>query len=472
MDVPGRRVFTAILIILAVLGMGAVVIALSGLVLFRSQAQQEQAASPTVQIITAQPSPTLAQGETLQPTLEVPTESVPPDIAAQMDEIEKQVIGLRGLDKAYKIPRVLITPEELRTRMAADLVMEYTPAEQQAEQILMTALGMLPPGLDLRKTYLDLLSEGVAGFYDPDEKVMYVVQGSSFTGVERLTYAHEFTHALQDQHFNLRTKLKYSGQACVHDLQRCSALQALIEGDATYTQQLWFTRYATAQDRQQVSDVTQKPSPLFDASPAYLQEDFLYPYSSGLEYVVSLWNKGGWPAVDAAYTAPPLSSEQIMHPDTYPDDLPRPIKLPDLTPVLGDGWNLLEQDTLGEWYTYLTLAYSSDPKARLSQDQASLSATGWKGDQFAVYAGPTGSPSTVVVVSQWDTRIDSREFMDALRASGLVRWGKPAVDSPDQLTWETSSQSVAIARNDTFTFWVISPQSSLTSAIANKLQNP
>jgi hypothetical protein len=169
---------------------------------------------------------------------------------------------------------------------------------------------------------------------------MFVVKGSGFTGVERDTYAHEFTHALQDQHFDFKGKLNYSEESCQEDSERCAAIQSLIEGDATLTEMTWLQTYATQQDIMDLQSFYQSyQSPVFDSAPAYMKLDFMFPYDQGYTFVQSLFGQGGYAAIDKAFTNQnPLSTEQILHPNRYPSDTPIPVDLPELANTLGSDW--------------------------------------------------------------------------------------------------------------------------------------
>ena len=145
--------------------------------------------------------------------------------------------------------------------------------------------------------------------------------------------------SLQDQNYDIKNGLNYNDDACEVDTERCAAIQALLEGDATFSQTFWYQNYATNQDKQQISDFYNSlKSPVYDSAPAFLKEDFVFPYNQGATFVQDIYSQGGWPAVDAVYQDPPVSTEQILHPNLYPSDKPIPVTLPDLTTALGEGW--------------------------------------------------------------------------------------------------------------------------------------
>ena len=153
------------------------------------------------------------------------------EIEQQMDEIQTQVSELRGLPSTGPVSRALLTSDELRQHVLDDFLKDYTPEEAQNDAISLAAFGLLQSDFDLHSFLLELYSEQIAGFYDHETKEMFVVQGESFQGSERLTYAHEFQHVLQDQNYDIQNGLNYKDEVCEIESERCAAIQALLEGD-------------------------------------------------------------------------------------------------------------------------------------------------------------------------------------------------------------------------------------------------
>ena len=392
---------------------------------------------------------------------------IPSEVVAQMLEIEQQVITLRGLPPNGEFDRALITPEELRDRVTNDFFEEYTEEDARQDALVLAAFGLINPDFDFSTFYIDLLSEGIAGFYDNESKEMVVVQGEAFAGPERLTYAHEYTHAFQDQTYDIKNGLQYDDEPCEADSERCAAIQALIEGDATVTELEWFVNYSTSQDQREIQDFyADLNSPVFDSAPPFMQEDFVFPYNQGYEFVNSLFEAGGFPAIDAAYANPPVSTEQILHPDLYPDDAPIPVALPDLLPTLGEGWTLLDENVMGEWYTYLILARGIDPDTQLSEGDASDAAAGWGGDAYAVYLSPAGDSTALVLSTVWDTSTDADEFAQAFEEYATARFGPPTGD----LAWEADGVVSVFALDGEQTIWISAPDLAAAQAILAAVQ--
>ena len=332
-----KNIAIAALVLVLVCCIGVSLLGIAGLVVF--QRYSSTSAAPVGALPTQPPVEPGAAAATTIPTQPAPTRQpmgtavpettpeavvpVPANIAVQMDDIESKVSLLRGLLPVSPVQRGLLTPDELRAQMEEDIYEDSTPEEIADDGNALSILGLLPPDYDLQALYVELMTEQVAGFYDPETKEMYVVQGGDFKGPERMTYAHEFTHVLQDQTYDLQNGLNSNPDYCEEHTEYCAAVNALIEGDATLTESLWFFRYATAQDKQDVTDFYNSySSPVYDSSPYYLQQDLLFPYQYGLEFVQSLYDVNGFASVDEAFRNPPVSSEQIHAPRSLPGRYP------------------------------------------------------------------------------------------------------------------------------------------------------
>ena len=295
---------------------------------------------------------------------------------------------------------------------------------------------------------------------------MVVVQGDGFGGIERLTYAHEYTHALQDQNYDFKEGLGYSDEACETDSERCAAIQALLEGDATLSEMNWFLNHATSGDRSDVFDFSNTfETPVLDSSPAFIAEDLLFPYEEGFAFVQNLYDRGGWDAVDDAYANPPVSTEQILHPERYPHDLPVPVDLPDLLPVLGSGWDLLDQDVMGEWYTYLILAHGLDDDARVKEKKAEQAADGWGGDAFQVYFNPDQSMVLMVFKIHWESDEEAKEFRKTFKGYARDRFGWPDTSKSDYTTWQTHDEYHTLHIEGVTTTWILAPNPDMAETV-------
>jgi hypothetical protein len=477
-----RRILISCAVVLAAVILCVGAIGVAGLAVFTLRAQSPavvtQQVPPRQQLETPVPIPSPQQdqitppepappGQPLPPEQpQEPQEPVPappdsalsPEIERQMDEIEIQVSELRGLERLGPVTRAVLSPEELRQRVIEDFLEDYTPEDARDDAIELDAFGLLERDFDLYDFYLELYSEQIAGFYDDDEKAMYVVQGSDFLGPQRLTYAHEFVHALQDQHYNFKEGLNYTDESCKEDTERCAALQALIEGDASFTEIQWYFSYATPQDQREIQEFYRDyTSPIFDDAPSFFRESLLFPYIEGQEFVMYLYERGDWDAIENAYANPPVSTEQILHPERYPDDQPIPVELPDFTTVLGESWREVSNNVIGEFSTYLILAHGKDENARLDEEEARSAASGWGGDHYLIYHDDDRGETVLVVKFIWDSEADSMEFSAAFRRHTDLRFGSGNTEPDGFTTWQSLDGYTKFDSSGNETIWIFAP---------------
>ncbi|MGD2159132.1 MAG: hypothetical protein PVG32_19800 [Anaerolineales bacterium] len=428
----------------------------------------------TSSLIDATPSP---QDDTTSPTLQPQATStqsdtkLDSDVLAQMEEIQAQVINVRGLQPNTEVNRILFSTSQLRERLVKDFREDYTPDEVEADKITLAAFGLLERDFDLTNFYIDLLTEQVAGFYDQETKEMVVVQGEGFKGPERLTYAHEYTHALQDQNYDIENGLNYNDDACEDDSERCAGIQALIEGDASLSELNWFFEYSTSQDQTEIFEFYEDiNTPILDSAPAFLSEDFIFPYQEGFDFVQYLYDRGGWSAVNAAYEDLPLSTEQILHPERYPDDKPVIVTIPDLSEVLNDGWEEVDRDVMGEWYTYLMLSFGKDTNTRLETSDAKLAVDGWEGDSYVVYYNKAEESTVLVLQSLWDSNLEAEQFASAFNTYATSRFGAPVIEEAGSWEWKSTEGYSTFSIKEQFTTWIIAPEKEVTEVVQDLLE--
>jgi hypothetical protein len=390
-------------------------------------------------------------------------------VLSQMENIEQEVQELRGLPAATDLDRQTYTSDQLREKVMNEFFVDYTEEDVRQDTIILNLFGLIERDFDLYDMFVNLYSEQIAGFYDDDTKEMVVVQGEDFAGPEKMTYAHEYTHALQDATYDLNDGLMLDDDTCDLDSEYCAAVTALVEGDASFVETQWFLDYSSLKDKQEVMQYYQEyESPVFDNTPAFLQEDLIFPYVKGLDFVTQLFEEGGFPAVDQAYLNPPVSTEQIMHPERYPDDKPVSIDLEDFTSLLGDGWEEIDRNTFGEWYTYLMFAKPLSTDWAIAEEDASAAAEGWGGDLYLVYHNQDLDQDVLVSLSEWDTQTDADEYWDTFSDYGSNRWGSADQSSSDELVWDTGSQVIVVRRQADQVLWIIAPDQGLVETVADQ----
>ncbi|HUS85147.1 MAG TPA: hypothetical protein VMX56_08370 [Anaerolineales bacterium] len=418
---------------------------------------------PTATKTTSSPTPS--------PTPEATDPSACPpidkELRSQMAEIETQVIQLRGILPSKSVSRSLLTSAQLRERVIQDFLGDYTQEDALQDVRLLSLFGLIDPEIDLWQLYADLLAEQIAGFYDIETDEMIVICGSGFGGVERLTFAHEYAHALQDQIYDIRDGLQYNNDACEAESERCFAAQALIEGDATLLQEQWLRTFAGDEDRSDLLEFfADFDMPVLAGAPAYIQAELTFPYFWGLSFVRTLYLAGGWAAVDTAYQHPPLSSEQILHPERYPKDSPVDLISPNASDALNPRWQKTAHDVLGEWATLMVL------NEYLPIDQASMAAEGWGGDLLLFFYQEDDGVEALALITQWDTIRDSHEFSAALHDYNLTRFGDPELSSATSGQWIYEDGISYFERVSNQTLWILAPDEQTLEVLQKSIPLP
>jgi hypothetical protein len=342
------------------------------------------------------------------PSASSPTPAASVDAASVYAAIAAQVEQIRGLEPTAAIAPVLLDADQLRANLTASFDKDNPPTAIRETEALYQLLGLMPSGSSLRSTELDLLSGQVAGYYSSDDKALFVVSRAGGIGPsQKVTYAHEFTHELQDQNFDLN---KVRGSATDQSDESLARL-TLIEGDAVTVQTTWTTANLTATDLAQLLADATDPAVIqsLEQAPRILRILSLAPYTEGQAFIAALQARGGEAAVNAAFANPPDSTSQVLHPELFGRrSVPAAVKLPrGLFAALPSGWRSLGQDTMGELFIRSWL------QARgLGASLAMTVASGWAGDRIEVFDGPNGT-AAVVIVLRWSSSAAADAFTSA-----------------------------------------------------------
>ncbi len=368
------------------------------------------------------------------------------------DAIAERVSALRGLARKRPIVRDVITKEQIETRLLSRIDEEYDPGELAAEELALKRMGLIAHDANYKQMVIELLTDQIAGFYDPIERKLYITANPTAElgpGGGDIVMAHEIDHALQDQHFNLRAFMKpqkENGDASV-------ARQALVEGDGTalmlefMLDRMGLTLPWESGDMEEAlmgeAQSTMLTGKLAQA-PLVLRESLIFPYLAGLGFVAHFRKHHPWSRIDAIYAKPPLSTEHILHPDSYvryerPDRI-KPSKLAALP-----RYDIVYHNVTGEMGLAILLRqHAPKPKAaagsggqvlgRLARkllqtgpsaddkavrERALTATAGWGGDRVAIYVPPKhdGNVATAVAISYtiWDHPVDAVEYFTMLR---------------------------------------------------------
>jgi hypothetical protein len=299
--------------------------------------------------------------------------------------------------------------DQVRAYLIRKLDEELPPKRLHGLETTYRLFGLLPDTLQLRPLLIDLYTEQVAGFYDPDSAMLFGVEGADRTQLS-LVLAHELIHALQGQHLRLDSILNARDNN-----DRLSASQAILEGQATLAsldvlapghhvaQNPQFWEMYREQVRQQQSSM-----PVFRRAPLVLRETLIFPYLQGAEFM-HWWKKGGRAPMPSGAQMP-VSTEQVLHPERYArGDVPVPIVFPAEAGVE-------YEDVLGESEIRVILAMLAG-----SDEVQTVLPIGWGGDRYRLYRSARGPALVWYLV--WDDPRSAEGFLRS--AAGLRTTARP-----------------------------------------------
>jgi hypothetical protein len=378
--------------------------------------------SPTAAPATDVPgSPPATPGATPTPVgtpADTPAAS-PTDVRAEIDAIVAQVPRLRQLEPQRDVPFEFVTREQFQVDLQ-DLIDEETdPEELATEERLLKRLGLLPEDIDLREAILELYGSQVAAFYRPDNGTFYIIgEPQRLAPYDRMVVAHEYTHALQDQHFDLegnRISDPSEGDAAL-------AQTAAIEGDATLLMIFWGRENLSPQEMASIGDsINPADLELLESMPPILRRQLEFPYSDGLFFSLAVFSQSfNWAPIDETVRTPPVSTEQILHPEKYFDgEEPVTVELEDVAADLGQGWERSYAQTMGELNIQVWVGAGEEPEPGSPLEPPAQphaeAAAGWGGDRVAMYESADGGWAIAWEIA-WDTATDADEFIARAQA--------------------------------------------------------
>jgi hypothetical protein len=357
----------------------------------------------------------------------------------------KETSELRELPILRPVKSGTQSRAEIQSFLIKNMDEDTSPAELHASEVSLKKLGLIPANFEFRPFIIRLLTEQVAGYYDPRQQEFFLADWIDLDG-QKPVMAHELTHALQDQHFNLRRFEKWPKGDSDAEL----AAHALVEGDASLAMAVYISRSPLRIISLMKSmGASKSATEEIDRAPRAIRDSLLFPYEQGMQWAQALYRREGWPLVSKAYTDLPRSTEQILHVDKYfAREAPVKVTVPDISAALGAGWKRIDTDVNGEWGYYLIL----DEYLKSAQDSRRATA-GWGGDSSVVYEGTKSGSVLLVQLSTWDTEQDAVEFFNAYAARTEKRYrsisalpSKAAGTGVEEKAWRTDEGEVIMQR--------------------------
>jgi hypothetical protein len=391
-------------------------------------------------------------------------EQTPPKTAAsekrlleEASEIAEQVAEIRGIGLRHEIDKGIRNRDQLRKVLIQKLAEEVTDADIESEAKVYKHLGLMKPETDYKQMLLDVLTEQIAGFYDQHAEELYIMRGIPLS-LQRPAMAHEIYHAIQDQHFDIEAMTEPISSRENGDFSL--ARSALIEGDATVVM-IDFSLYEEgALPQEGVTSVIDIPmmanmlrklsmtdigalqsmvpnsgggrdaigaaeisETALSKAPRMVRKLLVFPYFGGMRFVIDAREGQPWSRVNAIYEQPPVSTEQILHPQRYFDG-DQPVHLQFEVASLLDAYDPIYDTVLGEYQMRLMIEeHLVDDNAPKESVRTGIlrALEGWDGDRLLAFEDDDGNVVTTHV-SVWDTIEDARQYYRAANEMTQVRF--------------------------------------------------
>ena len=373
-----------------------------------------------------------------------PQQQTPTNLLAQADQVLKEMSQLTGLPIKAPLKKEIINREGVRKYLVENLHREMSPEELHAQQATLRAFGLVTRDFNLEEFLINFYTEQAAGFYDPVRKTMFIADWVP-PDMQRLALAHELTHALQDQNYDLEKFL----HAVKSDDDAVNARQALVEGYATAAMMEALLKPMSLASfpalepiMSQVIDKQFQEFPAFSSAPFFFRFQALFPYIQGMSFMQRGLQLGGWKRLNQLFSNPPDATREIFTPNVYfqkeplPEvSLPRPSALENL-----HGLHFVAGNIMGELGYYALLGQL------LSEDEAKRLSNNWMADRYLVYED-SNQNYTLVGRTRWARPDIASSFFDDYHTILTHKYFDLAADkqsTPDLFVGSTSAGKVIL----------------------------
>ena len=344
-----------------------------------------------------------------------------------LGRVSAEVERLRGHSFVREVPVRVVDDGVVRGYTLERLETLLPPDRIRAEGEVYEDLGLFPPGLDPVELVLRMVREQVAGLYVPERGEVLLLDDHPAAAASVLL-AHELTHALDDQLFDFDAQVR----ALPYHADRLYARAAAREGSGTVVMTMFLMGESMAgrlgvDALREITAQEEEQKRALQSLPPVMARSLLAPYLLGQNFVLRgqpsrMWS-GSLPAdLDTVLVRPPVSTEQVLHPEKYwsadERDRPREIVLPRLASVAGEAWSEVAEGTVGELDLACLTGDCALPTGltagRPDGGWIHRGAAGWDGDRWQLLRDGSGSTITVLAVV-WDDAAEAEEFERTLR---------------------------------------------------------
>jgi len=349
------------------------------------------------------------------------------EFAAAADEVLQEVSEITGLKLLTPLKKTLRSRDEIRAYVIREMDDEKNPTERYGETKSAQAFGLIPKGFDLDTFMVDLLTEQIAGLYDPKAREFYIADWIPLED-QRMVMAHELTHALQDQHFQIEAWVKAVRPNDDAELAR----EAVLEGSAMAA----MIDYLLKGTGRKVEDLPEidpsvfagdlSKTPKLQQAPQFLKDALTFPYFAGLTFSAAVLKPAGWNGLSAVFMKPPLSTQQIMHPALYKlGRAPAAVTIPSVEKLIGSDWAKIDENVMGEF------GWKEILKQFLDEERAKPMAAAWEGDHYILYEQKKTKKLILVARLRLDSEDHAGRFLGEYSEALQKKYGMH-VNAPGQ----------------------------------------
>ena len=328
------------------------------------------------------------------------------DFLATADEVLHDMSVITGWKLNGPLKKSLLSREEIHAYVIRQMDDEKDAKERYASARSAEAFGLIPRGFNLDAFLVELLTEQIAGLYDPKTHEFYIADWIAVED-QRMVMSHELTHALEDQQFHIEEWVHAARPNDDAEMAR----EAVLEGSAMAA----MVEYMFKDKGIKLSDLPDiDPSlfvgdlgdtPTLKKAPPFIKDTLLFPYFSGLTFSIAQLKTGSWPAFSKVFAKPPANTQQILHPEAYRlGKLPPPIKLDLPATIPPKDWVKLEENSMGE------LGWKEVLKQFLDEGRAKEMAAAWNGDMYATYEQKESKRLLLFTRIRFDSEANTTEF--------------------------------------------------------------
>jgi hypothetical protein len=357
-------------------------------------------------------------------------------LCAEVPGIAAELTRISGMKLRHAVPCDFITKEQINQFLRKRVKETSSPDEVRAEELTLKKFGLIPQDFNLAENEVDLLTEQAAAFYDYNRKKLFITDSTSSESQEPVL-AHELSHALADQNYNLARFIKQGRKSD----DGSTARLAVMEGQATWMMSEYLARKSGSSLRDSATlaatmanlaagdeggDAAKSDGefPVYDKEPLYLRLTLVFPYTKGMSFQQAVLQRDSQQAFGEVFLKPPASTQQILHPEKYFDQVqPTDPALPVVH--LPHGYKGLVGGELGELEQGILL------EQYVGKTRAAAIAPHWRGCNFELQENKKAGRVVLLYSTEWDSEESAKLYFAAYREALRKKWKNMTVTSEE-----------------------------------------